>query len=563
MKENTNKRKNIIQLVMSLLVILLVNYIGLFLFERFDLTQEKRHTISPATKQLIKNLDDIIYVKVYLEGDFPAGFKRLRNATKEMLDEFRAVSKENIEYEFINPSADPDEKKRQEIYVQLTKQGLQYTNLEIREGDGKSEKIIFPGAIVSYRDREVPLQLLKSQMGVSSEEMLNNSVQQLEFELANTIKKITTIMKPSIAFIEGHGEADTLSLMDAKKSLSEYYDVDRVRVDGQLNALKNYKAIIIADPDSAFSEKDKFIIDQYIMKGGKVLWLLSNVEADMDSLSTKSVTFALNKDLKLDDMLFKYGVRLNYNLVQDLQAAPIPVVTGYIGNQPKQQLFPWFYFPLLMPQSNHPIVKNLNAVKIEFTGTIDTVGGAHIKKTPLLHTSKYSRVLNAPVRVSVNSLREEPNMSSFNKPFQPVAYLLEGKFESVFTNRLPPMLQESEDINFLETGNPTKMIVVSGGSVIRSHVQRSTGRVYPLGYDRFTGQSYGNKNFILNAVNYLCDDSGIIEARSKEVKLRLLDVEKLKTDRFFMQVFNTSAPVLFILLSGLILFRIRKRKYAK
>jgi ABC-2 type transport system permease protein len=562
MKVNTNKRKNIIQLLMSLLIILLINFIGLFLFERFDLTQEKRHTIAPATKELIKNLDDIIYVKVYLEGDFPAGFKRLRNATKEMLDEFRAVSKENIEYEFINPSADPDEKKRQEIYVQLTKQGLQYTNLEIREGDGKSEKIIFPGAIVSYRDREVPVQLLKSQVGVSSEEMLNNSVQQLEFELANTIKKITTIVKPAIAFIEGHGEADTLSLMDAKNSLSEYYDVDRVRIEGRLSALKGYKAIIIADPDSAFNEKDKFIIDQFIMNGGRALWLLSNVEAEMDSLSNKSVTYALNKDLNLDDMLFRYGVRMNYNLVQDLQAAPIPVVTGYIGNQPKQQLFPWYYFPLLMPQSNHSIVKNLNAVKIEFTGTIDTVGDPQIKKTPLLLTSKYSRVLNAPVRVSVNSLREEPNISSFNKPFQPVAYLLEGSFESVFTNRLSPMLLESEEFKFIESGIPSKMIVVSGGSVIKNHYQRSTGRVYPLGYDKFTGQIYGNKNFILNAVNYLCDDSGLIEARSKEIKLRVLDVEKLKQKRFFMQLFNTGAPVLIILVAGLILFRIRKRKYA-
>jgi ABC-2 type transport system permease protein len=560
---SSNKKRNLIALAYGALIIILINIIGIFLFERFDLTQEKRYTISDATKKLIKSLDDVVYVKVYLEGDFPAGFKNLRNATKEMLDEFRAISKENIEYEFINPSAGTDEKKKMEIYQQLSKQGLQYTNLEVMEGDGKSEKIIFPGAIISYRDRELPMQILKSQMGSAPEQMLNISIQQLEYELANTIKKLTMNSKPAVAFIEGHGELDSLEVMDASKSLSEYYDVKRVRIDGKLNTLKDFKAIIIAHPDSAFNEKDKFVIDQFIMKGGKVLWLINMVEAPMDSLANKSVTFAMNKELNLDDQLFRYGVRIKSNLVQDLQSAPIPVVTGYIGNQPQQKLFPWLYFPLLIPQSNHPIVNNLNAIKLEFASTIDTVGPPSIRKTALLHTSKYTKVLNAPVRVSVNTLREEPKIAQFNRPNQPVAYLLEGVFESVYKNRnFPTEFYESKEIGFTESSKETQMIVVSSGQVIKNHVNYRNGNFFPLGYDRFTGEIYGNKNFILNAVNYLCDDSGLIGARSKEFKLRLLDVEKLKADRTFWQLFNTALPVAFVILAGLIFNYIRKRKYA-
>ncbi|HET6243046.1 MAG: gliding motility-associated ABC transporter substrate-binding protein GldG [Bacteroidetes bacterium] len=559
--KKTNKKRDLIQLLASVLIIILINIIGNFAFKRIDLTSEKRFTLTSATKELVKNLDDVVYVKVYLEGDFPAGFKRLRNSTKEILDELRAISPD-IEYEFINPSSDPDEKKRHEIYQQLTKQGLQYTNLEVKEGDGKSEKIIFPGAIFSYRGKEAPLQLLKSQMGASPEQMLNISEQQLEYEIANTIKKLSDESKPSIAFIEGHGELDETEVKDATRALSEYYDVKRIKIAEKLNSLKGISAIIIANPDSAFSEKDKFIIDQFIMRGGKVLWLINPVDAIMDSLSTNKMTFAIAKELNLDDQLFRYGIRINNNLVQDLQAAPIPVVTGYIGNQPQQKLFPWFYFPLLMPQSNHPIVNNLNALRVEFISSIDTVSAPGIKKTPLLHTSKYTKLLNAPVRISINSLREEPKAEQFNKSFQPVSYLLEGEFESAFTNRITPEVMESEDIKFKDKSQPTKMIVVGSGNIIKNSIQKSTGNVYPLGYDRFTGEIYSNKTFILNAMNYLCDDSGIIGARSKEFKLRLLDSERIKVERTFWQLLNTVLPVIIVLFAGIILFYIRKRKYS-
>ncbi|MDQ3190412.1 MAG: gliding motility-associated ABC transporter substrate-binding protein GldG [Bacteroidota bacterium] len=560
--KKTNKRKDLIQLLVSILIIILINFIGIHAFKRFDLTSEKRFTLSSATKDLVKNLDDVVYVKIYLEGDFPSGFKRLRNSTKEILDELRAVSPD-IEYEFINPSADPDEKKRHEIYRQLTKQGLQYTNLEVREEDGKSEKIIFPGAIFTYKGKEAPLQLLKSQMGASPEQMLNISEQQLEYEIANTIKKLSDESKPNIAFIEGHGELDETEVKDATNALSEYYEVKRIKINEQLNSLKGIRAIIIARPDSSFSEKDKFIIDQFIMGGGKVLWLINPVDAPMDSLSTSNVTFAIGKDLNIEDQLFRYGVRINNNLVQDLQAAPIPVITGYVGNQPQQKLFPWFYFPLLMPQSNHPIVNNLNAIRVEFISSIDTVGAQGVKKTPLLHTSKYTKLLNAPVRISINTLREEPNVEQFNKPAQAVSYLLEGEFESAFTNRITPEVEKSQEIKFKEKSEPTKMIVVGSGNIIKNSMQKSTGKIYPLGYDRFTGEIYANKTFILNAMNYLCDDSGIIGARSKEFKLRLLDTERIKTERTYWQFLNTVLPIIIVLLAGILIYYIRKRKYTK
>ena len=557
-----NKRRDLIQLLSCVLIIILINIIGTFAFKRIDLTTEKRFTLSTATKDLVKNLDDVVYVKIYLEGDFPAGFKRLRNSTKEVLDELRAVSEDNIEYEFINPSAEPDEKKRHEIYRQLTKQGLQYTNLEVKEGDGKSEKIIFPGAIFTYRGKEAPLQLLKSQMGALPEEMLNISEQQLEYEIANTIKKLNNKTKQSVAFIEGHGELDETLVKDATWSLSEYYDVKRIKINAQLESLNGISAIIIARPDSAFSEKDKFIIDQFIMKGGKVLWLINSVDAPMDSLSTNNVTFAVSKDLNLEDMLFRYGVRINNNLVQDMQAAPIPVITGYIGNQPQQKLFPWFYFPLLTPQSKHPIVNNLNALRVEFMSSIDTVSAKGVKKTPLLHTSKYTKLVNAPVRISINTLREEPKVEQFNKPFQPVAYLLEGEFESAFTNRITPEIKESKEIRFREKSETNKMIVVSSGNIIKNGLQKSTGNVFPLGYDRFTGEIFGNKTFILNAMDYLCDDSGLIGSRSKELKLRLLDTERIKSERTYWQILNTVLPVIIIFIGGIIFHYFRKRKFS-
>lgn len=557
------RKQDLLQLVYGIVIIVLLNIISSFLFTRFDLTSEKRYSLSPATKKLVKGLDDVVYVKVYLEGEFPAGFKRLRNATKEILDELRAYSGDNIEYEFINPSESSDPKTRTLFYRQLAEKGLQPTSLQSKEKGQSSQQIVFPGAVISYKGTELPLQLLKSQIGAPPEEMLNNSIEGLEYDFARVIRDLTIKNKPRIGFIEGHGELDALEVADVSRTLAESYEVSRIRINGQLDALKNFKAVIVAGPDSAFTEKDKFILDQYIMKGGKVLWLVDGIRASMDSLQKSPTTVGVANEVNLNDQIFRYGVRINYNLVMDLQAAPIPIVTGMVGNQPRQSLLPWYFFPLMSPVNNHPVINNLNAIKGEFASSIDTVSAPEVKKTVLLTTSRFTKFQNAPARISLGEVREEPDPRTYNKGQQMVAVLLDGTFRSVFKNRIPAEIAQSKDIGYKELSVPTKMIVVSDGDVIRNEARKSTGQILPLGYDRYTGQTYGNKNFVLNAVDYLVDESGLITVRSKEFKLRLLDRTKVNEEKTKWQLINVLGPIIVILLFGIIQTYIRRRKYTR
>ena len=552
------RRNSLVQFAALLLLLVLVNVISSFLFVRFDLTSEKRFSLSPDTKERLKNLKDVAYIKVYLEGDLPPAYKRLRNAVKELLDEFRVYAGDNLEYEFIDPSASADADERNKLYQQLAQYGIQPTNIREKGKGETTQKIIFPGAILNYKGKELSLQLLKSRIGMGAEEMVNNSTEGLEYEFMNGLRKINTDFRKKIAFLQGHGELSTLRLTDAARSLSDAYEVDTVVINGNLAALKKYKALVIARPDSAFNERDKFIIDQFIMNGGKVLWLLDQMLIDMDSLSTENTNVAVARDLNLDDLLFRYGVRVNYNLAMDLQAAPIPVVTGYVGNQPQQNLFPWYYYPLINPLSMHPIVHNLNAIKFEFASTLDTVEAPGIRKTVLLATSQYSKEQMAPVRVSLNILQQEPDPKQFHNGNLPVAVLLEGAFASNFRNRIPEAIASSPEIKFREQGIPTKMIVVSDGDVIASYISKKA-KVFPLGYDRFTGETYGNRNFILNCMDYLLDDSGLMTLRTKEFKIRLLD--KNKTEQPWVKWLNLLLPVALITVFGLISFLVRRKKY--
>ncbi len=563
MKTRSNKKQSAIQLSIALISILLLNVIGSFLFKRFDLTSEKRYTLSDATKKLLTELEDVVYIKIYLEGEFPAGFKRLRNETKEMIDEFRAYGEDNIQYEFINPNESSDEAQKKELYKQLYDHGLKPTDLQVKGNDGQSQQIIFPGALLSYRSREVPLQLLKSIIGAQPEEMLNNSIQGLEYEISNSIRKLTNNNKPKIAFIDGHGELDTLQTYDIMKSLQEYYLVERVTLNEQLNSLLLFKAAVIAKPDSAFSEKDKFIIDQFIMKGGKILWLIDPMFATLDSLKSDGSTIGISNSLNLDDQLFKYGVRLNSNLIMDIQAAPIPIVTGQTGNQPQQQLFPWYYYPLAFPTSSHPIVNNLNAVRFEFASSIDTLSNKGVKKTILLESSKYTKLKNSPVNISLGIVRFKPKMEQFNKANQAMAVLLEGKFQSVFKNRVTPQVLKDSAIQFKAESGPNKMIIVGDGDIIKNEVKKGSNYIIPLGIDKYTREEYGNKNFILNCMNYLLDDSGLISVRSRVLKLRLLDQEAIEKNTLQWKILNTVFPILFIILLGFIQNAMRKRKYAR
>ncbi len=558
-----NKKRDILSLTLAVIIVILLNFVGSFVFHRFDLTTEKRYTLSEATKKILGQLNDVVYVKVYLEGDFPSGFKRLRNETKEMLDEFRAYSNENIEYQFINPSKNSDKKQQNEIHKQLYDKGLQPTNLEVKEEGGTSQQIIFPGAIISYKGHEIPWQLLKTQLGQSPDAQLNNSIQALEYEFASCIRNLATVVRPEIGFIEGHGELDTLSLNDIRSALSEFYLLKRVKINEQLKALQGLKAIIIAKPDTAFSEKDKFIIDQFVMNGGKILWAIDPLFTSIDSLQKSGAAIALPYDLKLDDMFFKYGVRINPNLILDLQSSAIPVNKAFRGQQPRFELMPWMFSPLIMPTGSHPIVKNLEVIKIDFGSSIDTVEANGITKTILLNSSKYSKTLNAPVRVDLRMVNIRPDENQFKDSYRPVAVLLEGEFESVYKNRIPPQIAADSAIAFKAKGVNTKMIVISDGDIIRNEVQYSARKPYPLGYDIYTKQTYGNKNFILNCVNYLCDDSGLISVRSRELTLRLLDKKKVKTERLKWQVINTCLPLIVLFLFGIIHNIIRKRRYAE
>ncbi len=574
--KNKVRGNNMMQLLISLLILLFVNIISYFIFTRVDLTAEKRYTLSESTKKYLKDIDDVVYFQVYLEGEFPAGFKRLRAETKEMLDEFRAYN-DNIQYSFINPSEGDDMKKKQNTYEQLVNKGIQPTNIKVKTTDGSSQQWIFPGALVSYKQKEVAVQLFTNQLGTPSDQVLNNSVQNLEYNLINAVRKLLVKQKPRIAFTRGHGELDNLRLADILFSLSDYYDVDTVNINGKINSLmvrgtkekpllNKYRALIIAQPDSAFNEKDKYFIDQFVMHGGRVLWLLDPVFANMDSLQRTNQTIGIAIDRNLDDMLFNYGVRINTNLLLDMNALPIPAVTGQYGGQPKVELLPWYYFPVIIPSSKHPIVSNLNAIKMEFVSTIDTVGGKGIKKTVLLSSSKYSNVVNTPARISLDLLQSVPDERRYNKSNLSVAVLLEGSFKSVYLNRISPeLVSDVASFDYKEKSPETKMIVVSDGDVIKNQVDKKTKNPYPLGYDQYTGETFGNKEFIMNCVDYLCDDSGIISVRSREVKMRLLDPKKINNSgtKLSMQLINTVGPVLLVLLFGLIQLIVRKFRYTK
>ncbi len=580
-----NKRKNlkktqITTFVVTLALIAVVNVIGSFVFTRFDLTSEKRYTLSETTKEELGKLNDYVYFKVYLEGDFPAGFKKLRRETKEMLDEFRAYSK-YIDYEFINPSDGSSRTEINDNYKLLYESGLNPTELTVQNSDGSTRQmIIWPGALVSYRnDTEIAIDLLENQLGQSSEENLNASIQNLEFRLLDAIKKVTRFQKPTIAFIEGHGELTETEVYDITETLKQNYNVGRLAIDGKVDALMrrsepnakgevnaylNYDAIIIAKPTQPFDEKDKFLLDQYIMHGGKVLWLVEPVYATMDSLTYQESTIGTELDLNLDDMLFKYGVRLNRNLLLDLNCAALPIRTGQVAGQPQLEFYRWYYFPLVQAASEHPMVRNMNSIKMDFVSSMEAVNsGSDVVKTPLLMTSNYTKVSGAPVFISLAMLKQTPDKRMFPSRSQNVAYLLKGTFPSLYANRITAEIEESAEMKFMAESKTTAMIVVADGDIIRNQIDIKRKTPLPLGYDQYTTNTYGNKGFIENAVSYLVDGEGLIDIRSREFKVRLLDPDKKVNQRLTWQLVNTLVPTGLVIVLGLVLAAVRKRKYSK
>lgn len=575
-----NKGKHIsqaiVRLVLTLVILVLLNIVGNSVYQRFDLTAEKRFTLSDATERVLKGLDDDIYIKVYLEGDFPAGFKRLQGATEEMLYEFNEVSGGKIKYRFIDPSAG-DKEERNILYKELYDKGLKPTNLRVKADEETSNKIIFPGLIMAYGSFEMPLQLLESQIGMGPEQVLNNSIELLEYKLANTLKKLTQGAPKRIGFIEGQGELDKIRIADFGQTLVDnMYDVRFVELPNTLSLVNKFETLIIAKPTKPFREQDKFKLDQFVMNGGSILWLIDQSDAHMDSLRGRSLFMAQDMDINLDDQLFKYGVRINKDLVQDIQCDAIPIVVSET-NPPQTEFFPWPFFPIITsygttPESAtklpkpHVIAKNLDAVKTNFISTIDTIRVQGVTKTPILYTSQYSKALLLPTRLHLGMLKQPLNESNFKQSFLPVAYLLEGNFTSVFKNRLAPetlaMFQDSlSEVSFRDSGEYAKMIVVADGDIIANGVAQD-GSPYPLGYNSYTKQNFANKDLLLNCIEYLTDEDNLIETRNREIKLRLLDKVKIKEQGVMYQIINLALPVLALLVFGFIYNFVRRRKYA-
>jgi len=562
-------KNSLLKLIISIVIIIAGAYILSVKFLRFDLTSEGRYTLSDYSINILENLNDKVYIKVYLEGKgLPSTFKNFRREIKEELDEFKIYADENLEFEFIDPAESPDQEVRFALYDDLFKKGLIPIETNEISDDGKSsQKLIFPGVILSYKGKESAVNLLKSTSNSEpeSEENINNSIQSLEYELTNAIQKLSKDKKPKIAFIEGHGELNEYELMDISTILSEYYKVMTGSLKETPGILDDFKAIIIAKPEKEFNEQDKFVIDQYIMKGGNVMWLIEGSKTNVDSLLLTGSTISLAQDLNLNDMLFQYGARINHDLLQDKFYSPIGLTMKGPDGKPKINYYPWYYFPVIVSDNNHVISKYLNYIRLEFVSTIDTVGvNPNIKKTVLLKSSEISRLDPIPARIALEQINNMPADNEMKAGRKNLAVLLEGKFESVFKNR--PVNKYFPDISLpdvLIESKPAKMIVVSDGDIIRNEVDRE-GRPYPIGFDRYTQQTFtGNKEFILNAVNYLCDDEGLMSIRSRELQMRLLNHDKIVNNRFVIQLINIVLPVLLIIFFGIIVSFVRKRKYQK
>jgi ABC-2 type transport system permease protein len=561
MKKRNFKLQSLTELGLVLGLLILLNLILTNYFFRIDLTSEKRYSLSESSKKLAGKVDDVLFVKVYLEGEFPAGFKRLRQSTKEMLDEFSAYTNGKMQYEFIDPFENADAKKANDILQELGEKGLQPTNVQIKKDDESTQKLIVPGAVFYYKGKEYPVNLLKAQFGQGPEEVINESIELMEYEIANVLRKCVETKAKQVAFIDDHGELERWDVADASQELKEFYAVTRIPLAIQTpQSLMKNDALIIAKPSKPFSEYEKFLLDQFVMHGGKILWLLESQIADMDSMGRNAMFMTGSYDLNLDDMLFKWGVRVNPNMVQDLQCNAIPILSTLRNGTPQQKLLPWMFFPVTAPpqQNPHIIVKGIDPVFFQFASGIDTTSNKEVKKTILLTSSPYSRSVGAPVKVDLNMARSQPDPSLFTAGNIPMAVLLEGKFNSLFQFRPGA---KTDALPYKPSIDDGKMIVVSDGDVIRNQRKQSTGEIFPLGYDRYTNQQFGNKRFVLNCIDYLCDDSGIIEVRAKEIKLRLLDKGKLKTERLKWQMVNMIIPIAIMMIFGLVNKMIRKRKY--
>lgn len=564
----TQRTQALLQFTFLCGIILFVNIMANTFYSHLDLTEEKRFTLTKPTQVLLGGLKDRIYIQVLLEGDFPAGFKRLQTATREMLDDFRSVTG-YIDYSFEDPnqgSVDEINERRKA----LAEQGIAPVNLRVADQGQSSQKIIYPVAIVHYGNRRIPVKLLENDSpNLNPEETLNTSVSLLEYKLANAIKKLQAGAKPVVFFTQGHGELTELQTADFERSLRQFYETDRVLLDSVVQLKPDLcNLLIVAKPSTAFSERDKFKVDQYIMQGGKVIWLIDRLNADLDSMRHTGRFIPSDFPLNLEDMLFKYGVRIQPDLVLDLECTKIPQVVGQTGNAPQLALFDWYYFPAVQSSANHPMVKNIDQVELKFCSSIDTIRTKTlVKKIPILKSSRYSRLQFSPIDLNFNILQAEPDPSKFNKGAQTVGVLLEGVFPSNYENRVSEEMMagmRQMGMEFKPQSVENRMLVISDGDVVANIVRDSAARQwYPLGFNRFENETYANKELMLNAVEYLIEANGVIEARAKEVKLRLLDSVRAREEKNTWRLVNIALPLAFLGMFGWFFNWRRKRKYAR
>lgn len=541
-------------------------FLSVFFFFRIDLTSEKRYSISQPTKTLLKKANAPLKVSIYLEGDLNPGFTRLKNSAKNLLDEMSVYAAEGIDMEFINPSTAATQAEREQKYLELEAEGMTPTAIYERDKEGKSiQKIVFPWVKMTYGNKTVVVNLLKNIRGLQGEENLNISIENLEFEITDGIRRLINSQVSKIAFIEGHGELNEAQTYDISKVLSRYFQIDRGTLATDATILAEYKAIIIAKPTQPFSESDKYIIDQYIMNGGKVLWLMDGVRVSMENLSTTGISPAIALDLNLDDLLFKYGIRIQPVLLQDVQCASVPVNIAPEGAQPQFEPTPWFFAPLLLTSSQHPISKNITEVRSEFVSTIEVVGeNNNTKASLLLATSDNTHVFSTPASIDLSETHDTKDKNYFNMSYMPVSVLMEGEFESNFANRMRPK-EITNAFPLLKKSLKTRQIFVADGDIIRNETNgiASDSTTLPLGFDRYMNQQFGNRDFIANAVLYLTDDEGWIDLRSRSLKLRLLNKQLVNNERLTIQLVSILTPLLLLAIFAVLYNILRKRKYTK
>ncbi len=566
-----NKVQTLLQLGLLTVVVILVNILAntrfgdKVMYGHIDLTEEKRFTLTSGSKQLLREVDDVVFVRVLLDGEFPSGFKRLQNATRDMLAKFRSENS-FVEYEFEDPAAGTNDEVS-DRRKQLAEDGIRPINLRLKDRQGTSERLIYPYAVFYYKGRNIVVNLLENEVpGVPPEVILNNAVELLEYKFANAIQKLRITAKPIIVFSTGNGELEPLETADLEKSLRPYYDTGRLNLDSMSSIPQEVAALVIAKPRYPFSEKSKFKLDQYVMNGGKVLWLIDALRIDMDSLRTRERYLATEYTLNLDDLLFQYGARLKTNLVLDYRSTGIQLVTGIVGNAPQFDYFKYPYHVVALPSVNHPIVKSLDGVNLQYVGAIDTIKTkTPVKKTVLLESSQRSMLQYSPVTMDFEFLRYDLDSSKFNKQNLPMALLLEGTFSSLYENRMEQdMLNMLQQIGkpYRAESLPTRMIVVADGDVAKNKINIEKQSYSPLGYNEVDRYLFANKDFVINSLEYLLDEQGVAEARGREVKLRMLDTVQAQEEKTKWRLINIALPLALLALFGWVFQWWRKRRWS-